>query len=414
MPMTPTQPTSFLQVADFLDPPEHRALLEHLSEALARLPAVPPRVAASPDAGCPSVDVGPLRATFDQRLRGMVGHLRRELGIDHFVCSGFDYRVTAYDGSSVTAGAGEGAAVDGTPRIGFVYTCSPPGSGVAGGALRLYDTVDFDGVATAAETFTEIEPLDNAIVFFPPDRHHEITRTRPGDGPATRYSVSGFIVGDRYRPTDPPGDVDVLRVLQQRYVPQLSVSGFEVRPTPAPVHTLLESLLALRAARCRMEETEPRDFPSGSPDLVDVMDLGADVLRALQPVHEEAAGVALVPSNVYGLRVYRPGNTLAMHVDLVATHVVSSVLQVAQDVDEPWPLVIEDGDRHHEVFLDAGQMVLYEGATNAHGRPSPLRGRSFVNLFAHYRPVDWPWTAESLVERARRDGVIDRFGRLTG
>ena len=363
------------------------------------------------------VDVGPLRAVFDERLRGMVGHLRRELGIDHFVCSGIDYRVAAHDGSSFTAGACDDGA-DATPRIAFVYTCHPPEQHTTGGALHLYDTVEAGGVATAADTFAEIEAHDNAIVFFPADRHHEITRTRPGTGPGagpgSRYTVSGYIVGDPYRATPPPVTDDVLRVLRQRYLPRLSEAGFEVRPTPAPVQALLESLLALRADQRRTETTDPRYFVSGDPDLVEVTDLGDDLLRALQPIHEQFAGVALVPSNVYGLRVYRPGVTLGMHVDHVATHVVSSVLQVAQDVDEPWPLVIERGDRRDEVYLDTGQMLLYEGAAHAHGRPSPLRGRSFVNLFVHYRPVDWRWTTESLVERARRDGVIDGSGRLTG
>jgi hypothetical protein len=93
--------------------------------------------------------------------------------------------------------------------------------------------------------------------------------------------------------------------------------------------------------------------------------------------------------------------------------VISSVIQVAQDVDEPWPLVVERNGRRHEVFLARGEMLLYEGATHAHGRPSPLRGRSFVNLFAHYRPHDWPWTVDELAAQARNDCVIDALGRLT-
>src|SRR5690606_9496656 len=146
---------------------------------------------------------------------------------------------------------------------------------------------------------------------------------------------------------------------------------------------LLEALLALRNDDVRSEEADPDFHTSGSPDLIDVQDSGTELLRGLRPAHEAFAGVALVPSNVYGLRRYRPGNVLELHLDRVATHVVSSVLQVAQDVDEPWPLVIERDGRRHEVFLAPGQMLLYEGATSLHGRPTPLRGRSFVNLFVH-------------------------------
>jgi hypothetical protein len=409
---SPARPTPFVEIPDFLDPAAHRALLAHLAQAVARLPAVPPAPGA-PDVARPSFDVGPLRAALDDRLRGMVGHLRRELGVEHFVCSGIDYRIRAYDGSSVTSSACDDGA-GATPRLAFVYTCHPPGPRTTGGRLRLFDTVGADGVARAADTVTEIELLDNAIVVLPADRHHEITRTRPGDEPAVRYAISGVIVGEPHRPEGGIIEADVLGVLQQRFLPSLSQAGFEVRPTPAPVQALLESLLVLRADRSRTEETYPHVFPDRAPELVEVTDLGPALLRALAPLHEEFAGVALEPSNVYGLRRYRHGNRLGMHRDRAATHVVSSVLQVAQDVDAPWPLAIEIGDRRHEVFLEPGQMLLYEGATQLHGRPSPLRGRAYVNLFAHYRPVDWPWTPEVLIERARRDGLLDGRGRLIG
>ena len=34
-------------------------------------------------------------------------------------------------------------------------------------------------------------------------------------------------------------------------------------------------------------------------------------------------------------------------------------------------------------------MVLYESAKNIHGRPFPLNGRSYDNLFSHFRPTTW-------------------------
>jgi len=410
-------PTPFLQVVDVLGADEHRALLLALDAQAERLPTAPPARSAADDRdrGMPVVDLGPSWSCLDARLRALVGHVRRELAVEHFVLEGIDARVTAYDDASVRVGECAEPAAGGTSRIGFVYVVQPSGAGFTGGALRLFDTVEVGGTAAAGETFTEVEALDNAIVFFPSDRHHEVTRLLPvGVGPSARYVISGSFRGDPRPPRPPAVDADVLRVLQQRYLPTVSEAGFEVRATPAAVHSLLESLLVLRSGDRRSEDADAYFHTSGSPDLVDVQDFGADLLRWLQPVHEEFAGVPLVASNVFGLRLYRPGNTLEMHVDRLATHVVSSVLQVAQDVDEPWPLVFERGGRLHEVFLAPGQMVLYEGATSVHGRPTPLHGRSFVNLFVHYRPVDWPWTADMLRMRAWRDGVIDGGGRLTG
>jgi hypothetical protein len=41
-----------------------------------------------------------------------------------------------------------------------------------------------------------------------------------------------------------------------------------------------------------------------------------------------------------------------------------------------------------------------------------MRGREFVNVFVHYRPVDWRWDAAEVSRRALADGLIDRAGRL--
>ena len=117
-------------------------------------------------------------------------------------------------------------------------------------------------------------------------------------------------------------------------------------------------------------------------------------------MHEEWYGAPLVPTWAYGLRVYGEGQTLARHTDHAETHVISSIVHVAADVDDPWPLVVEDaqGERH-EVVLEPGQMLLYEGAKLPHSRPEPLHGRYYASLFLHYRPADWPATLAEI----RRD-----------
>jgi hypothetical protein len=39
-------------------------------------------------------------------------------------------------------------------------------------------------------------------------------------------------------------------------------------------------------------------------------------------------------------------------------------------------------------------MVLYESATKIHGRPQPLSGRYYANIFTHFKPIDTPFEAE--------------------
>merc|ERR1711963_522889 len=67
---------------------------------------------------------------------------------------------------------------------------------------------------------------------------------------------------------------------------------------------------------------------------------------------------------IRGIRIYRRNAMLINHVDRQDTHLASAVLQVAQSVDDDggWPLEVvgQDGGTY-EVYLQPGEMVLYEG-----------------------------------------------------
>ena len=106
-------------------------------------------------------------------------------------------------------------------------------------------------------------------------------------------------------------------------------------------------------------------------------------------------GGELELTSIYGIRKYTNGSVLRMHVDTVNTHVVSAIINVDQQLDEEWPLLILDhNDSEHEVLMRPGDMVLYESAKLLHGRPSVMRGSHYDNIFIHYRPVtgwDYSW-----------------------
>eukprot|EP00607_Mallomonas_marina_P003081 CAMPEP_0182438378 /NCGR_PEP_ID=MMETSP1167-20130531/85727_1 /TAXON_ID=2988 /ORGANISM="Mallomonas Sp, Strain CCMP3275" /LENGTH=376 /DNA_ID=CAMNT_0024631717 /DNA_START=39 /DNA_END=1169 /DNA_ORIENTATION=- len=46
------------------------------------------------------------------------------------------------------------------------------------------------------------------------------------------------------------------------------------------------------------------------------------------------------------------------------------------------------GIRVYHVTMEPGDMVLYESSTVLHGRPAPLKGRFYANIFVHFKPVD--------------------------
>jgi hypothetical protein len=113
------------------------------------------------------------------------------------------------------------------------------------------------------------------------------------------------------------------------------------------------------------------------------------IFEGLRPIMEEwAGGVELKGTSCYGVRTYYNGSWLREHVDTGNTHIISGIMQIAQDMVEPWPLTFVDhyGDRHY-ITMEPQDLVLYESASCLHGRPVPAVGNYFANTFIHYMPV---------------------------
>jgi len=127
-------------------------------------------------------------------------------------------------------------------------------------------------------------------------------------------------------------------------------------------------------------------------------------------------------TSTFGLREYKRGSMLINHVDRMDTHLASVVIQVEQrDIDEGggWPLEVllpagctnSEGECHRtEIYMQPGQMALYEGGKIMHGRPMRLRGEAFGNVFSHFAPVNWfgP-NAEKTKSKGRRRKTHDEL-----
>lgn len=84
--------------------------------------------------------------------------------------------------------------------------------------------------------------------------------------------------------------------------------------------------------------------------------------------------------------------------DIGQTHIVSAILNVAQETDTVWPLQILDRQgRRHFIEMAAGDMCLYESATSIHGRTQPFNGKTYDNIFTHFRPLA-PFAVETAAE----------------
>lgn len=409
-PASVPQPAPHLRFDDFLPPDEHSRLLE---ATLAKEEEfVPSRVITAEPVG----DLAEIRRSltsyalddvwdlFEHRLVRLLPHIRRELGIDWFELDHIERQLTVHgDGDHFTLHVDDGGPAVAQRQISAVYYFNRTPQRYTGGQLRLFDSLDVDGHREPAGTFTELEPSDNTLVVFRSDAHHEV---RPVHVPGNAFADRRFTIVCWARRARTAAEVfvgppDELATRQRDLLPGLTTDGYRVVPTPAAAQQRLAAVFTEGAQTAPGETPDTGVLPTGTPSLLDLGGLRAALLDELRPLHEEWYGAPLVPSALYGMRIYRDGQTLRRHADRVETHIISSIVHVAADVDEPWPLVVED--RHgveHEVLLEPGQMLLYEGARLPHSRPHPLRGRHYASVFVHYRPVDWSRTLSRIAKDA--------------
>ena len=138
------------------------------------------------------------------------------------------------------------------------------------------------------------------------------------------------------------------------------------------------------------------------------------VKRGLQPLAEEWSGVKLQHTATYGVRRYTNGSWLTSHVDRFNTHVISAIINLGQSVTEPWPLYIMDNEgAEQSVVLDPGEMVWYESARAVHGRPRPLSGEYYDNLFIHFSPAGG-WYSQPFTVGSRPRGKPFNIEQLRG
>lgn len=180
------------------------------------------------------------------------------------------------------------------------------------------------------------------------------------------------------------------------YIPNYTKIGFHKCRAP---EALFKELRAFYFAHKKdaQDEHVPGDFvyskkPNGkSSILVDLSpELRDKIHDALKPMLEEWCGEELEKTYVYGIRTYKDKAILKPHRDRLETHIISAIFNVDQEVNQDWPLVIEDNFyREHHVILKPGDLVFYEGARLTHGRPIPFNGKSFSNVFCHFKPKSY-------------------------
>lgn len=91
------------------------------------------------------------------------------------------------------------------------------------------------------------------------------------------------------------------------------------------------------------------------------------VFDDIQGIMRKWTGQHQVPTSVYGIRIYKTGAVLAPHVDRLPL-VSSAIINVDQELDEPWPLeVIGHDGLARNITMEPGDLVLYESHSIIHG-----------------------------------------------
>lgn len=88
--------------------------------------------------------------------------------------------------------------------------------------------------------------------------------------------------------------------------------------------------------------------------------LKRQIWAAAQSTISQWTGQDVTPVSMYGIRVYTNGSLLIPHVDRLPL-VASAMVNVAQDVEEDWPIEMYDhAGQAHNVTLHPGDMLLFE------------------------------------------------------
>ena len=96
-------------------------------------------------------------------------------------------------------------------------------------------------------------------------------------------------------------------------------------------------------------------------------ELKRQIWEASAATLEEWTEQELQPCSLYGIRVYGEGSIMLPHVDRLPL-VVSAMIPVAQQVDEPWPLEVYDHDgQAHNITMEPGELFLFESSSVIHG-----------------------------------------------
>jgi hypothetical protein len=120
--------------------------------------------------------------------------------------------------------------------------------------------------------------------------------------------------------------------------------------------------------------------------------------KKLESIHSNWCGEEIEPTYVYGIRSYNKGAKLVSHYDKLETHHISSIIMVDKNLSDgnDWGLQIEDHNgKRHTIYMEIGDILLYESAVCLHGRSDEFEGEYYRNMYVHYKLKNWEYESNT-------------------
>lgn len=136
---------------------------------------------------------------MQERISELLPDVLTQFNIPLFKPSQIEVQLTAHnDGNYYKVHNDNGSPDTATRQLTYVYYFYQTPKPFTGGELRIYDSRIKNGYYIKAETFKDVEPINNSIVLFPSGYLHEVLPIRcpSKDFTDSRFTINGWVRRD--------------------------------------------------------------------------------------------------------------------------------------------------------------------------------------------------------------------------
>lgn len=198
LPSTYQQGAQFIQIDNFLEPEQHQRLLEHVMAKEAEM------IDSATDGGAADARKSKVICLFrgkfadliKQKIAMVMPNIVGKLGLSIFEASQIESQLTAHNEGHYYQVHNDNTSPETAGRqLTYVYYFNREPKAFTGGNLRLYDSKITNGFWDKADSFKDIEPRNNSIVFFFSGYWHEVMPVicTSQDFADSRFTINGWV-----------------------------------------------------------------------------------------------------------------------------------------------------------------------------------------------------------------------------